>query len=382
MEKYDWKINIKINILLLRIMGLWPSSGTSNKFDFYIFYTFILVSLFIIGHISFQVVNIYFIRDNLEALAGTSYILLVELLGACKAYLLLRNMTLLKRLLTLLNSDLFQPRNEHQRILIEPSIRFWRTIYNVFLVMCFGSNAFWAVFPFLDRIPGHRRLPFLAWYPYNAQMSPYYEITYVYQIISISYLTLVHVNVDTLVSAFNVYTGCQFDLLKDSLIKIGDDSKTCRVDNNVTRCIEHHKEILNFVDNCNQFFNWILFLQFFISGVSIGITMFQLTLVVPFSNEFYSLLSYGVAIIVEIFMYCWFGNEVQVKSDTLSYAAFECDWTDLPQDIKRKLLFFTMNLLQPVRPSALNLFYLSLDTFMKILKTAWSYFTLLHQMNS
>jgi hypothetical protein len=34
---------------------------------------------------------------------------------------------------------------------------------------------------------------------------------------------------------------------------------------------------------------------------------------VPFSNEFLSLLGYGIAITVQIFMYCWFGNEVEVK---------------------------------------------------------------------
>ena len=31
------------------------------------------------------------------------------------------------------------------------------------------------------------------------------------------------------------------------------------------------------------------------------------------SNEFYTLFSYGVAITVQIFMYCWFGNEVEIK---------------------------------------------------------------------
>jgi hypothetical protein len=34
---------------------------------------------------------------------------------------------------------------------------------------------------------------------------------------------------------------------------------------------------------------------------------------VPLSSEFFSLLSYGLAITVQIFMYCWFGNEVEIK---------------------------------------------------------------------
>jgi hypothetical protein len=80
----------------------------------------------------------------------------------------------------------------------------------------------------------------------------------------------------------------------------------------------------------NQFFNIIVFTQFFTSAISIGLTMFQLTVVsqpsnfskmlvqtglfkvAPLSTEFYSLLFYGSAIVVQIFMYCWFGNEVEV----------------------------------------------------------------------
>jgi hypothetical protein len=70
-----------------------------------------------------------------------------------------------------------------------------------------------------------------------------------------------------------------------------------------------------------------------VSGTAIGLSMFQLTLVrrrlfkkdllkrfiriafqlVPLSSEFFSLLSYGLAITVQIFMYCWFGNEVEIK---------------------------------------------------------------------
>jgi hypothetical protein len=71
--------------------------------------------------------------------------------------------------------------------------------------------------------------------------------------------------------------------------------------------------------------------QFFTSSVSIGLTMFQLTLVrvvldfffctgcdflkkvAPFTSECYSLLFYVGSATVQIFLYCWFGNEVEYK---------------------------------------------------------------------
>ncbi|RZC40730.1 7tm 6 domain containing protein, partial [Asbolus verrucosus] len=115
-----------------------------------------------------------------------------------------------------------------------------------------------------------------------------------------------------------------------------------------------------FAQNSNQFFNWIV-----LSAISIGMTMFQLTVVALFSSEFYSYLFYANAIVVEIFMYCWFGNEVEVKSSRFLYAVFEADWTEASLEVKKNLVFFTLRCQKPIKVSALNLFYLTLNTFMK-----------------
>ncbi|XP_063925979.1 odorant receptor Or1-like [Zophobas morio] len=347
-------------------MGLWPEGDKTYEPGFYMVYSSITVSLFIFGHIFFQVVNVYFIAHDLKSIVATSYLLLIEILGGVKAYYLIKNLKILKERMIIFKSDWFQPRNTQQRNLIEPTIYLWKTVYKVYLSMCFGGNTFWAIYPMMDKSE-EKRLPFLGWYPYDYKKSPYYEITYVYQVIGICYLTTVHVNVDTLISAFNVYTSCQFDMLTDNIRNLANVAQRATNDvyHNMLRCVDHHKNILRFIESSTKFFNWILFWHLLISGVSIGLTMFQLTAVVPLSNEFYSLLSYGLAITIQIFMYCWFGNEVQAKSSNLPYAVFESDWTDLSEEIKKKLLFFTMHL-KPVQISALNLFYLSLDTYMRI----------------
>nr|XP_015838120.1 PREDICTED: odorant receptor Or2 [Tribolium castaneum] len=136
----------------------------------------------------------------------------------------------------------------------------------------------------------------------------------------------------------------------------------------------------SFAKKCNNYLNWILFMQFFVSTISIGITMFQLTVVRPFSNEFYSLFTYISAIIGQIFMYCWYGNEVEVKSNKIPQAIFESGWTDFPLKTKKDLVFLLMKTREPIKVSAFNLFSLSLDTFMRILRTSWSYFALLNQV--
>ncbi|KAJ3663595.1 hypothetical protein Zmor_007842 [Zophobas morio] len=337
MEHHNWISKIKLYIFLLRIMGLWPES---NKPGIYTLYSTLTISLYIIGHLFFQVVNVYFIAHDLASVVATSFHLLIEFLAAVKSYYIMKNISILKDRIITFKSDWFQPRSPHQRKLIEPTIYFWQMIFKVCVCMAYGCNAFWAIYPLIEKSE-EKRLPFLAWYPYDYNKSPYYEITYIYQVICIGYLTTIHLNVDTLIYAFCVYTSCQFDILADNIRNLAnvDDSFTDSVHHNMLKCVEHHKNSLSFIEGSTKFFSWILLWHLLVSGVSIGISLFQLTTVVPLSSEFYSLVSFINAITLQIFMYCWFGEEVQTKSENLSYAVFESDWTDLLKRLKRTCCF-------------------------------------------
>ncbi|RZC32582.1 7tm 6 domain containing protein [Asbolus verrucosus] len=140
-----------------------------------------------------------------------------------------------------------------------------------------------------DKSVKEHRLPFLAWYPFNEKKSPFYEITYIYQIVSISFIAMTTLSINTLIAALNMYIAAQFDILCDDLRNLRNVTDALSADFNVRliNCVNHHKEILRFAEDSNKFFNWIVFLQFFISAISIGITMFQLTMVDPLSSEFF-----------------------------------------------------------------------------------------------
>ncbi|RZC33204.1 7tm 6 domain containing protein [Asbolus verrucosus] len=365
MKRFDWKLTIKMNISLMKVSGLWPSGDESYKPNFYTLYASVLLTLLLLGHVFFQFVYVFLILDDLQAVTATSFLLLTEMLIILKTYCLIRNMGMLKRLMATLDSDLFQPKSTEQILLVKPSLKFWKRIYNIFWSMALSAIFFWSAFPILDNSFKDYRLPFFAWYPYDTKASPFYEITYIYQIICICFAALVDIGIDTLIAALNMYTGTQFDLLCDDLRNLHDPDEV-DVSKKLIACIRHHKEILSFASNSNKFFNWIIFLQFFVSAVSIGLTMFQLTVVASFTNEFYSIMFYFNAAVVEIFMYCWFGNEVEIKSSKISYAVFECDWINMSQKTKNAMTIFVLRCHRPLKISTLNLFYLSLDTFVKM----------------
>ncbi|RZC42374.1 7tm 6 domain containing protein [Asbolus verrucosus] len=304
-----------MNIFMLKIVGLWPEGDETYKFDFYTLYAAISLIFFVFGYNFCQTFNILFIYNDLQALTGTIFIILTHMLAIVKSYYLIQNMKTLKELLVTLNSDIFQPKTMKQRVLIEPNLNIWKNIYLVYFIMVSSDIAFWSTFPILDKSVKEYRLPFLAWFPYNTKISPLYEMTYIYQIISVCFIATVNLNIDTLIAALNMYIGAQCDILCDDLRNLRNFGGEVPNDVNggFIKCTKHHKEILRFATNSNIFFNWIVLAQFVTSVTSIGLTMFQMTVVKPFTNEFYSFLFYGMGITVETFMYCWFGNEVEIK---------------------------------------------------------------------
>ncbi|XP_063925642.1 odorant receptor 4-like [Zophobas morio] len=239
----------------------------------------------------------------------------------------------------------------------------------------------WGLYPVLDQSYKAKKLPFIAWYSYDHQKSPLYEITYIYQIIANYFIAFTNQNVDAFISALLMYIAAQCELLCDHLKNLKFEEKNKGFVKFV-RCVKHHQKILQFSENTNEFLSIMTFGQFMTSVISICMTLFQLTLVTPLTPEFYTLLCCQSAVFTQVFVYCWFGNEVILKSNEISYCAYESGfWINSSVQIRKVMVFFLMQCGRPIKLRAVNFFGLSLDTFTAILRNSWSYFALLRQIN-
>ncbi|KAJ3663373.1 hypothetical protein Zmor_007651 [Zophobas morio] len=309
MDKFDWKLVIKANIVSLKVLGLWPEGNEDYKKNLYTLYAFISLNLFINGHNFFQAMNIFFVYTDLEALTAIIFITITDVLASIKVYYFVRNMKQLKNLMVTLEEKLFQPKHVDQKFVFMSGLNFWKFTYVVYHFPVVPTLSSWTVYPVVDGSAKDYRLPFSAWYPYNTKISPFYQITYIYQVLCIWFLALATLNMDTLIAALMMFVGAQCDILADNVKNlVHADYGT-----NLLQCMHHHRKILSFAEDCNKFFDKVVLGQFFTSALTLALTMFQLTLIAPSSSEFYSLLFYTTSMTTEIFLYCWFGNEVEIK---------------------------------------------------------------------
>ncbi|KAH0808229.1 hypothetical protein GEV33_014563 [Tenebrio molitor] len=391
--KFNLKSPLTTNILILKVGGLWPSGGKYSPKNIYTGYALICFIFIVISHNLSQLVNVYFIYDQLETLTASIVVMLSEVTGMVKFYLFHKNIRVVKDLMTMLEGDLFQPKTTRQRVMLRGSLNTWKKIYVVFSLSAVMTIFLWGLHPLVDGSYKNQELPFLAWYPYCYRASPQYQLTYVYQVVANFFIAITNQNIDAFISALLMYTATQCEMLCDDLANlVGTDRR------NFGRCVKHHQEILSasstttcshaefcccrFAQSTNQFLSVMTFGQFANSVVAICMTMFQLSVVTPFTPDFYTLVCCQSACFTQVFVYCWFGNEVMIKSSNISFSAYESGfWIDSSIALQKDLVFFLMRCCKPIQLRAVNFFGLSLQSFTSILRTSWSYFALLQQMN-
>ncbi|CAH1373574.1 unnamed protein product [Tenebrio molitor] len=128
-------------------------------------------------------------------------------------------------------------------------------------------------------------------------------------------------------------------------------------------------------------FGNIVCVQFATSVIVLCETLVMLSLTTIFSATYFMLLSYQTAIFIQIFLYCWFGNEVTIKSAMLNSATYNWRWYNYSSSYKKDLMFFMHRTQKPIVLLVGNIFPINLNTFTSILRSSWAYFMALRSVH-
>ncbi|KAJ8912545.1 hypothetical protein NQ315_006616 [Exocentrus adspersus] len=81
----------------------------------------------------------------------------------------------------------------------------------------------------------------------------------------------------------------------------------------LNECVKHHNEIIRYVENIEEVFSFIFLVQYMTSAAVICNIGFQLVHIHPLSVGFARMVFYIIAMMCQLGMYCWYGNEIIVK---------------------------------------------------------------------
>nr|QGW45383.1 odorant receptor 10 [Bradysia odoriphaga] len=171
-------------------------------------------------------------------------------------------------------------------------------------------------------------------------------------------------------------TGSECDIEIESKIS-GQERKNIFY-TDLKESIDNYTQIRKLIDQLESFCFYLFLLQFCTSGLCICGSIYSLAFDVG-GNTVERLchifnLVYNTS---EIFMITFFGNEILVSSDRLSYCLFESNFVNQTESVKKLIIIFGEYLKQPHQLTICNLYPLTLETFTRIMKGAYSTFNIL-----
>ncbi|XP_046597653.1 odorant receptor Or1-like [Neodiprion lecontei] len=322
--------NFEFLVRNLKLCGSWPPINAGKRA--YMTWSVIVTSL-TLGHLLF--VQTAFVVADWKVtgeMASAVSLLINNYVHAWKVYVMFRYQKRIQRLLddaeakNVALGDLELVKNLQYQMS-------WTsfTYYGNFQLMGIVACSFWTLSSAVRSLKDEtdRVLPLNGWYPHDAFASPFYEITFVYQVVTVMMCCVQNISMDGMIVGFMGVICCKFKMLKIRIIEIGrsvagsqlSESLINRVyvENKLRQklvlCIEDHIAIFEYAKEFEDIFKYAIFLQFLENSLVICTAAFavsQTGRLNSFSTIFGNLM-YMMAIIYELFMYCYFGNEIAVQ---------------------------------------------------------------------
>ncbi|XP_016969201.1 odorant receptor 94b-like [Drosophila rhopaloa] len=143
--------------------------------------------------------------------------------------------------------------------------------------------------------------------------------------------------------------------------------------------VKYHCSLIDLRQRLERVYMLPVMFQFVSSLLVVAMTVFQM-LLSDGSNSSVIMYFLLVGLMCQLFLYCWFGNEVFEQSKTLSISGFGCDWLQFDIRFRRCLLIFMVNAQRPLLFTAGGFMGLTLTSFANILGKSYSIVAVLRQM--
>ncbi|XP_062564187.1 odorant receptor 94a-like [Armigeres subalbatus] len=236
---------------------------------------------------------------------------------------------------------------------------------------------------------GRLKLPFFNWFfwvPIDRDHINNYYILAVYQIVGMTAHCLLNVSGDVNIAYLLSTAGKQLDLLSYNLAQLPVYPTRSDIEKELYKKkfeehIQQYNRIYDFARETEKQVSWSVFAQICASGVTICAVIFRLSATSALDNvssTFY-MYFYLISMLTQIFLPCYSGNDVTLKSQKLTNALYTSDWYRLALNDRKDLKMMMLRTNKPIRLKAGNFFNFNLDDFTSTLNRSYSLYAVINR---
>ncbi|KAH9641371.1 hypothetical protein HF086_012658 [Spodoptera exigua] len=125
-------------------------------------------------------------------------------------------------------------------------------------------------------------------------------------------------------------------------------------------------KIIKYTKEVSGIFNHALAFEFFGSAAVLCMVTFKMSYTPPFSMAFAFLAVMLGVLLMQVFLYCYFGNLVQYESDSIMTSVYLSDWLSASPRFRRHLLIAMLRWSKSITPRVSGIIPLSLTTYVSV----------------
>ncbi|RLZ02200.1 Odorant receptor 11 [Cephus cinctus] len=380
--------------LALEFFGFWPDTEYSQASK-HLKLKCIITILFLLGFLylpqsALLLMNIGDLNLVIQILATGKIIISCAII---KIIILHIKREDLRRLLKSMNEDLVDYANEEIREIMLKNAIFVRKMcisYSVTICITMLLYIVVKIFFYFAKISDNDTYPGLdlfvpSYLPNYLFNSPSFELIYAGQIVAIMIAISAYSRSDSLLVMLIMHVSTQFTILRSSLknlpVKVGTTSSTFMCELGVI--VRRHEHLNRFASKIDNIFNMILLLQIVLCSVLLCFQSFHFLVKLKDKNAELSIIElvflcfYICPVLIQLYIYCYFGEMLQSQNEETRRTAYECLWYILDLRDARTMIIIMARTVRPVQLTAGKFSPVVMSTFTAILKTSMSYLSVL-----
>nr|BAR43476.1 putative olfactory receptor 34 [Ostrinia furnacalis] len=249
-------------------------------------------------------------------------------------------------------------------------------------------------------------LPYFYWLPYDQSQPVAYEFTLVMNTYH-TLLTLWYMLAgDLLFCVFLSHITTQFDLMsvritrlfqvpvdqqlipeyplgqqiKDfpengHLPRLSNNEINSKQENELQKIIVRHNALIRLSGDVEDLFSFAIFINFFNSSIIICFCGFCCVMIEKWNSLMYK--TFLATSLSQTWLLCWHGQKLLESSERVADALYNSGWYTAANGIKKSILIMIHRSQKNVYVTTYGFSIICLASYTAIIKTAWSYFTLL-----
>ncbi|KAL5292625.1 Or46a family protein [Megaselia abdita] len=354
------------------ILGQWqPAFPIGWKREVYKL-SFLSISLYSYVFYNFLfVMNLMINISDLETVFDVFYMLANTIASMTKCFAVRYYSNSLRDILEYMSSAHFQPSNKNQINMFSKTFSENQWVNKGYSRLCFVALFGVVIKPIFLKDGSY---PISAYLFLDDSFLSQRVLQYVSQSIATAYFCFCDVAFDTAICSFFMFVACQLEMFADQIRNMKGSE--------IKYCVEKHLKILNLYNRIVSCVLIPLTVQMASSAVVILCALYQVAGISGGDfSVFVASFGYLFAMIIQLYLPCYYGNRITSKSEDLALALYDSNWYEWKLKDKKAMMFMLARLQRPVIVKAFGIMNFNLEVFSNIINTSYSFFNIIRNTN-